>query len=255
VQIEKIIKKTVEFLDDESRKGKKLTRYECNSDPLKYFSIFNIKIDLDNCKEIILQEETKLELGGVNKQSFSIIVPLKKINLVQNKKITVLGPEIDEITASNIDFGMLILLEVKEISEKVYDELLHYNFISNGIEGFMIRTIPRRFWCRISGKPISEGFSFEFLGNAITYLYNQKFKDVIEAMEIIIINSHPDSIIKFIELTKEIRKGQRTRWKEKIEKWKNNIECEYDWDCSGCPYVETCDVVKDVLKEREKIEE
>ena len=74
-------------------------------------------------------------------------------------------------------------------------------------------------------------------------------------MEIIIVNSHPDSILKFIELTEEIRDSQRTRWKEKIEKWKENIDCDYDWDCADCPYEETCDEVKEVLEEREKIEE
>ena len=73
--------------------------------------------------------------------------------------------------------------------------------------------------------------------------------------EIIIINSHPDSILKFIDLTEEIRETQRTRWKEKIEKWKQNIDCDYDWDCADCPYEETCDEVKEVLDEREKIEE
>ena len=119
----------------------------------------------------------------------------------------------------------------------------------------MIRTIPRRFWCRISEELISKGVSFELLGNAIMSLYKQKFKDVIDAMEIIIVNSHADSILKYIELTQEIRDSQRTRWKEKIEKWKQNIDCDYDWDCADCPYEETCDDVKEVLDEREKIED
>ena len=255
VQIKNILEDVREFLERESRKGKKLTIHECNNDPLKYFSKFNIKVELDNCKEIILQEETKIELGGVNKQSFSIIYPSTNINLVQNNKISVLGPEIHETSTHNLDFGMFILLGVKKISEKIYNELLHFNFISNGIEGFMIRTIPRRFWCRLSNGLISKGVSFELLGKAIIYLYKQKFKDAIEAMEIIIVNSHPDSILKFIKLTEEIRDTQRARWKEKIEKWKENIDCDYDWDCADCPYEETCDEVKEVLEEREKIEE
>lgn len=255
MQIKNILEDIREFLEGESRKGKKVTNYKVKDNPPKYFKEFNIKIELDECKEIILQEETKLELGGVNKQSFSIIYPLTDINLVQNNKITVLGPEIHEISAHDIDFGMFVLIGVKKISEKIYNELLHFNFISNGIEGFMIRTIPRRFWCRLSNELISKDVSFELLGNAIAYLYKQKFKDVIDAMEIIIVNSHPDSILKFIELTEEIRESQRTRWKEKIEKWKQNIDCDYDWDCAECPYIETCDEVREVLDEREKIEE
>ena len=255
MQFEKILKTIEEFLGTESREGKNLTVYECNDDPTSYFSKFNIKVELDNCKEIILQEETKLELGGAYKQSFSIVYPSTNIKLVQDNKITLLGPEISEITTRDIDFGMFIILGVKKISEKIYNELLHFNFVSNGIEGFMIRTIPRRFWCRISEVLVSKGVSFELLGNAITFLYKQKFKDVIEATQVFIVNSHPDSILKFIELTEEIRESQRTRWKEKIEKWKQNIDCDYDWDCADCPYEETCDEVKEVLDEREKIDE
>ena len=254
MQLEKILEQIGEFLKEESQKGKKLKKCECCNDPLEYFRNFNIKVDLDNCKEIILQEETKLELGGVNKQSFSIIYPSTKINLVQDKKITILGPEINEIDKSSVDFGMFILLGVKKISEKIYNELLHFNFLSNGIEGFMIRTIPRRFWCRLSDEIVKKGVSFEFLGNAILYLYTQKFKDIIETMEIVLINSHPDSILKFTMITEKIREAQRSRWKEKIEKWKKNIDCDYDWDCAVCPYVETCEEVKEVLEEREKIE-
>ena len=255
MQVKNILEDVREFLESESRKGKKLACYKVKDNPPKYFKEINIKIELDDCKEIILQEETKLELGGANKQSFSIIYPLTEINLVQNNKITVLGPEIHEISTHNIDFGMFILLGVKKISEKIYNELLHFNFISNGIEGFMIRTIPRRFWCRLSNELINKDVSFELLGNAIMHLYKQKFKDIIESMEIIIVNSHPDSIMKFIELTEEIRESQRTRWKGKIEKWKQNIDCDYDWDCAECPYIETCDDVREVLEEREKIEE
>jgi len=255
VHIKNILEDIAKYIEGESQKGKELTIYKVKDNPPEYFKEINIKIELDECKEIILQEETKLELGGAYKQSFSIIFPLTDINLVQNNKITVLGPEIRDITARDIDFGMFVLLGVKKISEKIYNELLHFNFISNGIEGFMIRTIPRRFWCRISEELINKGVSFELLGNAIAYLYKQKFKDVIDTMELFIVNSHPDSVLRFIELTEEIRSSQRTRWKEKIEKWKQNIDCDYDWDCAECPYIETCDDVREVLDEREKIEE
>ena len=117
----------------------------------------------------------------------------------------------------------------------------------------MIRTIPRRFWCRISENVINE-FSFEFFGNAIMYLYKQKFKDLIKSMEIIFINSYPDLIDEFIEITSDIREYVESKWKEKVEKWKKRVDCDYDWDCEECIYYEVCEDVKDVLEERNKIE-
>jgi len=66
-----------EFLDglrnhinSESQKGKKVFIYEENPNPPKLFEKLSIKVELDKYKEIILQEETKLELGGINKSHF-----------------------------------------------------------------------------------------------------------------------------------------------------------------------------------------
>ena len=138
-------------------------------------------------------------------------------------------------------------------NEKDYNELKSLNFLSNGIEGFSIRTIPRRFWCRISEEVFKKGFSFEFLTNAIIYLYRQKFKDLIENIEIIIICSYPDSIENFIEISSSITNKYREQFKAKINEWRKRIDCEYDWGCEVCPYQEECYNIKQVLVERERI--
>jgi hypothetical protein len=72
-------------------------------------------------------------------------------------------------------------------------------------------------------------------------------------MEIILINSYPDLIDEFIEVSSDIRKYIDSKWKDKIEKWKNRIDCDYDWECDDCLYYDTCEVVKEVLEERSKI--
>ncbi|MFW9971550.1 MAG: hypothetical protein ACFFDF_15250, partial [Candidatus Odinarchaeota archaeon] len=153
----------------------------------------------------------------------------------------------------SIDFGMIILIGVRNIEEKEYTSLKQFNLISNGVEGFLIRTIPRKFWCRISEK-IRPLFSFEFLGNAIFYLYKQTFKDSIGSMEIFFINSYPDVIDKIIEISSKITIFQHKKWLKKIEEWKKRIDCKYDWGCEICPYREECYRLKQVLVEREKIE-
>ncbi|MFX0044097.1 MAG: hypothetical protein ACFE8L_14375, partial [Candidatus Hodarchaeota archaeon] len=129
------------------------------------------------------------------------------------------------------------------------------NFISNGIEGFLIRTIPRKFWCRISTEVIRKNFSFEFLGNAIFCLYKQKFKDLIESMEVFFINSYPNLIDEFMSIISEIIVHINDQWIQKIEQWRKRIDCEYDWGCEICPYQEECYEIKQVLVEREKINE
>jgi CO dehydrogenase/acetyl-CoA synthase beta subunit len=252
VENSKVIGRIREFIEKEANTENKVTIYKKTSGLSNYFKKMNIGVDLDNFKEIILKEETKLELGGINKKSFSLIYPSNELEHIHDGIITLIGPEINEISDESIDFGIFILIGSKEIGEKDFDALRHLSFISSGIEGFMIRTIPRRFWCRISENVITK-FSFELLGKAIIYLYKQKFKELINTMEIIIINSYPDLIDGFIEVSSDIRNYIDSKWKDKIEKWKKRIDCDYDWECDACPYYDTCEEVKEVLEERSKM--
>ncbi|MFW9880583.1 MAG: hypothetical protein ACFFG0_46535 [Candidatus Thorarchaeota archaeon] len=244
------------YINSESRKRKNVFNYEKNPNPPNFFEKLNIKVELDKHKEIILQEETRLELGGINNKSFSLIYPFSNLDIIKHIKngtITLIGPEIKDILDSSIDFGMIILIGGKNINEKDWDSLRQFNFISNGIEGFLIRTIPRKFWCRIN-ENIIKNFTFEFLGNAIFYLYKQRFNDLVETMEIFFVSIDTNVIDDLIKITSKINTHINEKWLKKIENWKKRIDCDYDWGCEICPYQETCYDIKQVLVEREKIE-
>lgn len=253
MDIRDIIKQIREFVKTQDQKGKKVSTYKVISNYSQYFNDLGISVDLDKNKEIILEEETQLELGGLNRKSLSLIYPSLELNLIENGTITLLGPEIHEINQPSVDFGLFLLIQVNNLSEKEFNNLRSLQFISNGIEGFLIRTVPRKFWCRLSTDVIQKNFSFEFLGNAIFYLYRQKFKELIESMEIIFINSYPNLVEEFLNITAEIITNINKRWIQKIEEWKKRIDCEYDWGCDICPYQKECYEIKQVLVEREKI--
>ncbi len=254
MNIKNIIEKVRDFIDRQVQIENRVKFYEKRQMPLDFFKSLKIKVELGACKEIILQDETKLELGGAYNKSFSLIYPLHVRDFIQNGKITLIGPEIKDISDSSVDFGIFMLIGFEKISQKDFDNLRHFNFVSNGIEGFMIRTIPRRFWCRINSDVVNN-FSFELLGNAIIYLYEQEYGHLIKSMEIVFINSDPDLIEEFTKITAEIREHLNEKWKDKINEWKNRIDCDYDWECEECPYIDTCEDVKEVLEERNKLQD
>ncbi|MFW9865724.1 MAG: hypothetical protein ACFFEN_06445 [Candidatus Thorarchaeota archaeon] len=249
-----IIEKIRKFIKEEIRRGKSVTKFSFKSNSPKFFQSLGISVGLDQNKEIILHEETQIELGGMNKHSFSLILPIEDLNIIKDGSITLLGPEINQVASSDVDFGLFALIGIDDISEKEYSDLRNLNFLSNGIEGFSIRTVPRRFWCRISKKVFTKNFSFEFLGNAIIYLYKQKFKEIIRKTEIIFICSYPDSIDGFIKITSDISNRFREELKAKVDEWRKRIDCDYDWGCEICPYQEECYGLKQVLIEREEFE-
>ncbi|MFX1504384.1 MAG: hypothetical protein ACFFDH_25720 [Promethearchaeota archaeon] len=248
-----IIEDIRKFIEKESRSGKLLTNHIVKSNLVKFFKDLGMSVGLDKNRDVILHEETQLELGGMGKSSFSLIFPIIEDNLIEDGNITLLGPEIHQIKELSIDFGLFILVGVKNLSKKEYNDLKSLTFLSNGIEGFSIRTIPRRFWCRISKDLFNKNFSFEFLANAIIYLYKQKFKDLIKKIEIFIICSYPDSINDFIKISSTITNKYQEELKLKIEEWRKRIDCEYDWGCDICPYQAECYEIKQVLVERERI--
>ncbi|MFW9969806.1 MAG: hypothetical protein ACFFDF_06365, partial [Candidatus Odinarchaeota archaeon] len=104
------------FIDSEYNKGKKVFIYEKNPNPLKFFENLEIKVELNKHKDIILENETSLELGGIKKKSFSLVYPISKpdfINHINNGRITLIGLECKDILTSSIDFGMIILIGVR----------------------------------------------------------------------------------------------------------------------------------------------
>lgn len=254
MQSKSFIERIRTFIENEQQDGKKLTVYQLSPDLSNFFNESKIKVGLDEYKDIILQEETELELGGSNKSSFSLLYPTKNIDSIHKGTITLLGKEVDSIREKSVDFGLIVLIGIDDKQELELNRLRQLSFISNSIEGFMIRTIPRKFWCRISSETLKNDFSFEFLGNSIIYLYQLKFGNKIKSIELILINSYPDTINNLVEISSDILTEIKQNWTSKIENWKKNIDCEYDWACEICPYRDDCQYFKDMLEERSKMD-
>jgi len=87
----------------------------------------------------------------------------------------------------------------------------------------------------------------------IISLYKQKYKDLIESIEVFFVNSYHDSIEQFIVLSSDIFSKVKEKWKNKIDEWRKRIDCDYDWGCEICPYREECYNIKQVLISREEI--
>ncbi|MFX0075912.1 MAG: hypothetical protein ACFE96_10750 [Candidatus Hermodarchaeota archaeon] len=249
------VDKIREFLKKERNSGKTLLIYQSTKNQINTYDNTKIKIGINKFKDIILEEETGLELGGMKKKSFSLVILTESDESIHHGKISILGREVNNIEESKVDFGVVVLVSIDRNIHINEDELKQLNFLSDGIEGFSIRTIPRRFWCRVSKSALQKGFSFEFLGYAIVNLYKLKFPNLVKSIEVIMINSYLSSLDQFIVLSSEILAKTREKWKEKIKEWRKRIDCEYDWGCEMCPYQEECYEVKQVLVSREEIKD
>jgi CO dehydrogenase/acetyl-CoA synthase beta subunit len=222
---------------------------------LKGNSKVKIGFELNEYKDLVLNSETGLELGGIDKKSFSLVYPIK---LLENEdfsyEIHLVGQEIDELKTSSIDFCLFILLGVKNLPDDLYEDLRNLSFISDSIEGFTIRSIPRRFWCRINHIILKKGFSFQLLGKAICHLYKRKFGLELYSIKILMIGSNPILIDKWFDSTEKMRNDLNERWRAKVNTWKKRIDCDFDWACKICPYFISCQSLQEVLERRKDLE-
>ena len=249
---EQFLDKIRNFLDEQERKGKLFKVYHFKENFQDYLKQIGIRVGLNQFKDVILEEETEIELGGFGKKSFSLIYPIEE-GEIKDGNISLLGPELGVKSGKSLDFGMLLIIEIQKLTEKTYRELNTFSILSDGIEGFSIRTIPRRFWCRISQNLMKKKFNFEIFGNAIIELYKSKFNDI-KSMEVCFINSDLDAIEKFLELTSQISLEFEKNWRNKVDEWKKRIDCEFDWGCEICPYQLDCQDFKDLLATRNQLE-
>ena len=99
----KIVESIKEFVEQEVQLGKEVNKYIRKSNPSDFFKEHHIQVELDKCKEIILSEETKFELGALNKQSFSLVYPIKESNLVKDGRIILVGKEIRDFIEKDLE--------------------------------------------------------------------------------------------------------------------------------------------------------
>lgn len=239
------------FLKNIENRSTLYKEFKC--DPEKLLEDLPIKVGVGAGENIILKEDTFVELGSPQTASCAFIVLINFPNLMEDGKITLIGPDIQELNGEALDFGQLILIGGANITDEHYKSLERAQFIGDQIEGFMIRTVPQKLWYRISKSVAKKGFSFEILGRALMYIFKSKFP-LIEKMEIIFITSNKEDVQTLDQIAQKVRKKYSELFRKemlaKIEKIRS--DCDNPWECESCPDKPTCDEIEDMVKMSKK---
>ncbi|MHA1264032.1 MAG: hypothetical protein ACTSRS_02255 [Candidatus Helarchaeota archaeon] len=210
----------------------------------------------------LLKEDVYVELGPPQYESVAYIAITKTPSEVANGRITLIGPDVSDVPGgTSLNFGQILLFGGSQIQDLVYREIEREIFHFKHLEGFMIRALPNKLWCRISKNVVFKGFSFETLGKALMIMYREKFP-FIESMEILFLTI--DSKQVFLELKvlgTEIRKTYIQKYSESLQTRLSKIvetvekqrpECDYPWSCDECDYTAVCDEVRDILEKMKR---
>jgi CO dehydrogenase/acetyl-CoA synthase beta subunit len=184
---------------------------------------------------IVLKEDLGLELGNPEMESVSCLLWTENPSLIEDGRITLVGPDFFESAGKSLPFGKVVLVGVEGFDEdNVYERHKDLDFLRYDLDlkGFMMRAVSQymREWCRISREALSGGFSARHLGSSLITLLAQK--PYVKSVEVIFVTSSTEDVARLKEITAN---------SEKIIAAMNKMAGEFEYDCASCDYQEVCD--------------
>ena len=113
---------------------------------------------------------------------------------MEDGKIAVVGPEIDEIEeGATIPFGLLVEVAGRKMQkdfEPILERQIHH--FLNEAEGVLHIGQRDIIWVRISKKAVAAGFKFEHLGKILHASYHDDFGGIVDKVQVTIYTKEPE---------------------------------------------------------------
>lgn len=205
-------------------------------------------------QNLVLQSDTAIELGNPADESVSLSLWTEMSGVVDDNRITLVGPDITESDTQRLPFGKIVLIEGWGFNEdNAYERYREIDLVrfDVSLKGYMMRAASQymREWSRISQESVDNGFSFSILGS--TLISELKKKDYIKSVEVIFITSANDDVALLKPMAVRV---------DQINKAMSKMVEEMSTDCENCEYEEICDEVSELrnmrkTKEKERYQD
>ena len=196
-------------------------------------------------EQLILQQDTAVELGNPRSNSFAFILFTEDLANVHDGRVMLYGKDIPEIGSNanvkSASFGKIVLLGCDSFPDEEayhYFEQMDIVRFRLKLEGYMLRGLPQRNreWSRISNKALMKGFNLQTLANELIRDY--KALPFVKSTEIIFFTE--ELLIKRLKPMAETC--------SKISMAMNTMFENIVMDCKHCDASELCDEI-DGLKQ------
>ena len=127
--------------------------------------------------ERIRKNNMQIELGGPKQAAKFELVRAKKMDEVEDEKVTIIGPDLKDLPeGGNVPFGIYVEVAGKNIEEDlegVTERRIHEYM--NFVEGIMHLNQRYDIWIRVSKKSFQKGLnSFTYIGKVLARLYKSE---------------------------------------------------------------------------------
>lgn len=194
---------------------------------------------------IILKEDTHVELGHPSVGSCSVTLATHDASLVEDGRITLVGPDIPETSQRMLPFAQIAVAccrnDIGEASLTM-DRVLH---VSAQVEGYMLRSVPDQIWARVSKEAARSGFLMRQLGWSLLNSINNECP-TITGSEIFFVTSNREDVLALKDIVETARDKLR-KLQTYERKPDGTYECTTSLDCSECPEKPVCDTIREVI--------
>lgn len=246
------IRKIAEYVEAMRNSGRQVRVFNCPGEPRKLLAGLPIKVGSGASSGLVLRGDTFAELGSPEAGSCAFPLWTNNMSMVKDGSLTLVGPDIPESRGASLPFAQIVVAAGKELSEKQHSVLDECQYVSDQIEGYMVRSTPGRMWTRISNSAAERGFGFEALGKALMAIYKSQIPQI-EAMEVVFVTSSKEDVQQLTEIAEQVKKISKDIVRETwLARGYDILECTLGWDCGSCPDKPVCDDIKTVLRVRKK---
>jgi len=246
------VTKLAEYAEGMRGRGRQVREIDCPAAVSKLVEGLPVRVGPQASSGIILRGDTFVELGNPEAGSCAFILWTNSPSLIRDGKVTLIGPDIQESPGASLPFGQVLMVGGAGLSEAEHEVLDHSQYISDQIEGYMIRSTSQLMWSRVSKDAAEKGFCFETLGRALMAVFKSEVPKI-EAVEIVFVTSGKEDLQPLDSIAAQVRKIAKDIV---TENWKARgidlLECTFGWDCSSCPDQPVCDEIKDLITVRKK---
>lgn len=198
--------------------------------------------------EVILAEDTAVELGHPSTASLSTVLVTWHPGLVRPGRITRVGPDLDGLSAGGPKpFAQVVMLEVRAGGEPDPFALDNAQYLLHRLPGYAVRSVPGKLWIRVSRKGRQAGLTLGTVGAALIAAYTADFEEI-RAAEVVFVTSSRSDVEALSDVAVEAR-ILSGRHKKLYLGADGGVECR-ELSCDTCEEKPVCDNLRDIVIQR-----
>ena len=238
-----------EYIAEKKRQGRQVREIDCDTRNENLVHGLPVHVGPRLKRSVILKEDTFVELGNPSVASCSFVIWSDEPSGITDGRITLIGADIQESKGKSLPFGQVIIVGGTELKETHYLDLEKTQYTSDQIEGYMLRSVPRRVWSRVSYEAADKGFSLETLGRALMAIFRRKHP-LVQATEVVFVTSSKEDVNQLDGIAADVRK-----FSGEVRKLIRLNDGTYDcteYNCETCDEKAVCDSIREWITLRRK---